>query len=129
MSISNYLEEAWLKTIRGGGNGTSYTAPAAVYVKLHIGVAGEDGTANAAGETTRQAAVFAAPSNPAGTMTTSADITWTSVSTAETISHFSLWDNSTAGNCLGDGALGASKTVAVGDNLTITAGNLTWTLG
>ena len=44
--ISNYLENAWANTIRGGGNGTNYTAPAAVYVKLHTGAPGEDGTAN-----------------------------------------------------------------------------------
>lgn len=129
MSISNYLEEAWLKTLRGDGNGTSYTAPAAIYVKLHTGDPGEDGTANAATETTRSAAAFAAPSNPAGTMTTSADVTWTNLAGAETLSHFSLWDNSTAGNCLGSGQFGASKTVAIGDTLTITTGNLTWTLG
>lgn len=129
MTLSNYIEEAWLKTIRGGGAGTSFTAPAAVYVKLHTADPGEDGTTAAAGETTRQAVVFAAPANPGGTMTTSADVTWTSVSTAETLSHFSLWDASTAGNCLGSGAFGDSRTVAVGDDLTITAGNLTWTLG
>ena len=41
---SNYLDNAWANTIRGGGNGTTYTAPAAVYVKLHTGAAGEDGT-------------------------------------------------------------------------------------
>jgi hypothetical protein len=115
MTISNYLEEAWLKTVRGGGAGTNFTAPAAVYVKLHTGDPGEDGTANAAGETTRQAATFAAPSNPAGTMTTSADLTWTNVSTSETISHVSVWDANAAGNCLGSGALAASKAVIAGD--------------
>lgn len=127
MSISNYLEEAWLKTIRGGGNGTTFTAVSAVYVKLHTGDPGEDCTANAAGNTTRQAVTFAAPSNPAGTMASNADVTWTSVSTSETYSYFSLWDASTSGNPLGSGALTANA-VTSGDTFTITSGQLSWTL-
>jgi hypothetical protein len=124
MSISNYLEEAWLKTLRGGGSGTNFTAPAAVYVKLHTGDPGEDGTANAAAETTRQAATFAAPANPGGTMDSSADVTWTSVSTTETYRYISLWDNSTAGNCLMSGALTADRSVTAGDTFTLASGRL-----
>lgn len=124
MSVSDYLEEAWLKTLRGGGNGATFTAPAAVYVKLHTGDPGEAGTANAAGETTRQAATFAAPTSGAGTMVSNADVTWTNVSTTETYSHVSLWDASTAGNCLISGALTASKSVTAGDTFTIPSGSL-----
>src|SRR2546421_525693 len=98
MSTSNYLEEAFLKVFRGGGAGTTLTAPAVVAVKLHTGDPGEDCTANAATNTTRTAVTFAAPSNPAGTMASSADVTWTSVSTSETYSFFSLWDAAAAGN-------------------------------
>lgn len=126
MTISNYLENAWANTIRGGGNGTSYTAPAAVYVKLHTGDPGEDGTANAAGNTTRQAITFGASSN--GVITSSALVEWTSVSTTETYSHVSLWDNSTAGNCLGSGALTASKAVTAGDTFQLPSGQVTFTL-
>lgn len=129
MTISDYLEEAWLKTIRGGAAGSNFTAPAAVYAKLHVSDPGEAGTSGAAGETTRQAITFAAPANPGGTMASSADVTWTNVSTAETVSFISLWDASTAGNCLGSGALTASKTVAIGDTLVLTSGNVVWTLG
>lgn len=124
MSISDYLENAWLNAIRGGGAGTSYTAPALVYAKLHIGDPGEAGTANAAGNTTRQAVAFAAASG--GVIALSSGGAWTNVSTAETYSHVSLWDDVSAGNCLGSGAMAASKTVAVGDNFTLTA--LTYTL-
>ncbi len=42
MSISNYLEEAWLKTLRGGGAGTTFTAPTTIYLKLHTGDPGEE---------------------------------------------------------------------------------------
>jgi hypothetical protein len=94
-------------------------------VKLHVGDPGEDGTANAAGETTRQSASFGASSS--GTATSDADITWTSYSTAETVTHISMWDSATAGNCLGSGALTASKTLAIGDTLTIPSGQLSFT--
>ena len=126
MSISNYLENAWANSIRGGGNGTSYTAPAAVYVKLHTGDPGEAGTSNAAGETTRQAITFGAASN--GVITSSALVEWTNVSTTETYSHVSLWDASTAGNCLAVGALAASKSVTSGDTFQLPSGQVTFTL-
>lgn len=119
MSLSNYLEDAIANALRGGGNGTSFTAPANVYAKLHTGDPGEAGTSNAAGETTRQAVTFAASSG--GVISLSNTPTWTSVSTSETYSHVSLWDNSTAGNCLGSGALTASKAVIAGDTFTLSA--------
>lgn len=105
--------------------GTAYTAPAAVYVKLHTADPGEDGTTSAASNTTRQAATFAAASSGAGTMATSATLTWTSVPASETYSHWSMWDASSAGNCLWTGALASSATVAIGDTFQITALTLT----
>ena len=125
MSMSNYLEDAVANALRGGGNGTSFTAPTNVYVKLHIGDPGEAGTSNAAANTTRQAVTFGASSG--GVITSNADVTWTNVSNNETYSHVSLWDNSSAGNCLGSGALAASKAVNTGDTFTISSGSLTYT--
>lgn len=124
MSISNFLEESWLKTLRGGGNGVSYTAPANVYVKLHTGDPGEDGTASPAIETTRKAVTFAAPVNPGGTMDSNSDLTWTNVAGSETYSHVSLWDASTAGNCLFSGALASSKVVTAGDTFQLPSGQV-----
>ena len=121
MSISNFLEASWLNTLRGGGAGTSYTAPAAVYLKLHTADAGEDGSANAAANTVRQVVTFGAAANPAGTLTSSVQATWTSVSTTETYSHWSMWDASTAGNCLWTGALSSSAAVTAGDTFQITS--------
>lgn len=121
MSISNYYEDALLNALRNVS-----PAVAAVYVKLHTGDPGEAGTANAAGETTRKSASFSAASG--GTMASSADILWTSVSTAETYSHVSLWDASSGGNCLWTGALSASKAVSVGDNFQLDSGQLTVSL-
>jgi hypothetical protein len=126
MSISNYLENQWAKTLRGGGNGTNYTAPAAVYVKLHTGDPGEDGTANAAGETTRKAITFGVESG--GVITSNVLVEWTNVSTTETYSHVSLWDASTAGNNLVNGALTSSKSVTAGDTFQLPSGQVTFTL-
>lgn len=114
MSISNYAELAMLNAIRN----TSF-AVAATYVKLHIGDPGEDGTGNAATNATRQSVSFSAASS--GSMASSATVTWTSVSTTETYSHWSLWDASTGGNCLWSGALASSASVTAGDTFQITS--------
>jgi hypothetical protein len=110
---------AWLDALC---RSVAYSDPAAFYVKLHIGDPGAAGANNAAGETTRKQATFSAAGS--GAITTSADLTWTNVSTAETYSHVSYWDASSAGTFLGSAALAASKTVAVGDTFTILAGDI-----
>lgn len=100
--------------------GTTYTAPAGVHVKLHTGDPGPAGTANASATTTRMQMTLAAPS--AGSSASSA-MSWTSwVPAAETITHFSIWDNTTAGTFMQSGALSASKSPTPGDtvNLTVT---------
>jgi hypothetical protein len=61
---------------------------------------------------------MAAASGGAISLTTLAAYAMT---TGETISHFSVWDASSAGNPLFTGALTASKVVANGDSLTFTA--------
>lgn len=114
MSISNYAELALLDTLRN----TSF-AVAATYVKLHTGDAGEDGTSNAASESTRKAISFSAASS--GSMASSATVEWTNVAATETYSHWSLWDASTAGNCLWTGALSTSAAVTAGDTFQITS--------
>lgn len=103
--------------------GTSYSGNAAFWVKLHIGDPGAAGTANAAGNTTRQQAAFGTASS--GSISTNADLVWTNVSTAETYSHVSFWTASSAGTFLGSDDLAATKTVAVGDTFTIASGSLT----
>ena len=103
----------------------TFVAPAAIYVKLHTGDPGDAGTANPAGNTTRQAVVFAAVSTPAGTMLSNGDVTWSGVPTAEIYSWATLWDAATGGNCLFVGQLGTAKSVGVGDNFTLPAGQIT----
>ncbi len=119
MSLSNFAEDELLDCFRGN----AYSA-SALYVKLHTGDPGEAGTSNAATETTRKAATFGAPSG--GSMALSSTLSWAPVSTTETFTHFSVWDASTAGNCLGSGALNAPASMTAGDNFNLTA--LTWSL-
>lgn len=116
MSISNYAE---LKILEHTTGKTAWTIPSNVYVKLHTGDAGEAGTANAATETTRKVAAWATASS--GSIATSATLEWTNVAATETYSHWSLWDASTAGNCLWTGALSSSAAVTAGDTFQITS--------
>lgn len=116
MSISNYAE---LKILDHTTGRLAWTMPATVYVKLHLADSGEDGTTSPAANTTRQAASWAAAAS--GSISTSAAITWTNVSTTETYSHWSLWDAATAGNCLWTGALSSTASVVAGDTFQITS--------
>jgi hypothetical protein len=116
MSISNYAE---LKILEHTTGKTAWTIPTDVYVKLHTGDPGEDGTSAAATEDTREEAAWATASD--GSIATSATIEWTNVAATETYSHWSLWDASTAGNCLWTGALSSSAAVTAGDTFQITS--------
>lgn len=114
MSISNYLENALLDTLRNQS-----LAIANVYLKLHTGDPGEAGTSNAATETTRKSVSWSAASS--GSLASSATLEWTNVAATETYSHWSLWDNASAGNCLWSGALSSSAAVTAGDTFQITS--------
>lgn len=114
MSITNYAELALLNTLRN----TSF-AVAGTWLKLHIGDPGEDASANAASNTSRQSVSFSAAAS--GSMASSATVSWTNVSATETYTHWSLWDSSTAGNPLWKGALSTSASVTAGDTFQITS--------
>jgi hypothetical protein len=106
---------------------TTYTANAAFYCKLHIGSPGAAGTSNVAGETTRQAATFGSAA-ASGAISNTVAVTWTNLSTAETISHVSFWTASSGGTFLGADDLPTTKTVAIGDSLTVAIGDLDLTI-
>lgn len=105
----------------------AYSDPAGFYVKLHTGDPGAAGASNAAGETTRQAVTFSAASG--GSITNSAAVTWTNVSTTETISHVSFWSANAAGTFLGSDALNTSRSLTAGDTFEIAIGDLDISLG
>jgi hypothetical protein len=115
MSISNYAE---LKILEHTTGKTAWTIPTNVYVKLHTADAGEAGTSSAATETTRKVAAWATAAS--GSIATSATLEWTNVAATETYSHWSLWDDVSAGNCLWTGALSSSAAVTAGDTFQIT---------
>lgn len=119
--ISSYLGNAWLDAL---GNATSFSVTT-VYIKLHIGDPGANGTANAATETTRKSASFGAASG--GILTSDADITWTNIAGSQDATHFSAWDNLTAGNFLFSGTITANA-YSAGDTYTIASGSLTASL-
>ena len=119
--VSSYLANAWLDAV---GNNTSF-AVATVYVKLHVGDPGANGTSNAATETTRKAASFAAAST--GSIASDAAITWTNIAGSQDATHFTAWDNISAGNLLFSGTITANAYTA-GDTFTISSGALTVSL-
>lgn len=101
----------------------AWTQPAAFYIKLHTADPGAAGATAAFGDATRKAATFSAAAAD-GTITTSADINWTNVSAAGTVSHVSFWDASSGGVFLGSDDLATPRTLAIGDNFTILAGDV-----
>jgi hypothetical protein len=121
VGISSYLATAFFDAF---GNNTSL-AIATPYIKLHVGDPGAAGTSNAATETTRKLVSFGAAS--AGTISNDADIVWTGIAGSQDATHFSMWDNVSAGNFLGSGTITANAYTA-GDTYTIPSGDLDFSL-
>ena len=119
--ISAYLANAWLDAL---GNATSFSVTTA-YVKLHVGDPGANGTNNAATETTRKSVSFAAASN--GALASDADVSWTNIAGSQDATHFTAWDNETAGNFLFSGIITGNAYTA-GDTYTISSAGLTVSL-
>lgn len=119
--LSSYLANKFLDAV---GNATAYSA-ANVYVKLHTGDPGANGTANAATETTRKEVTFAAASG--GAIASDAAVTWTNIAGSEDASYFTAWDNASAGNFLFSGTITGNAYTA-GDTYTIPSGSLTASL-
>lgn len=119
--ISSSVANAWLDAV---GRNVSYTN-AAVWIALHTGDPGSAGTSNAATETTRKQATFAAASG--GSMSSNADVTWTNIAGSQDATFFSAWSASTSGTFLFSGTITANAYTA-GDTYTITSGNLTVSL-
>lgn len=119
--LSAYLANSFLNAL---GNATAYSV-ATPYIKLHVGDPGANGTTNPAVETTRKSVSFAAAAN--GAIASDADITWTNIAGSEDATHFTAWDNLTAGNFLFSGTITGNPYTA-GDTYTIASGSLTASL-
>jgi hypothetical protein len=121
------LANAWLNTMRGGGAGSSFTAPASLFVQLHTsaGDPGSAGTANVSSVTTRPAVTFAAAGTPTPgaivlTGTSPAWASWAGTN-GEIVRYISVWSASSAGTFYFSAQLASDKTVNTGDTLTLTA--------
>jgi hypothetical protein len=119
--LSNYLENKLAYHVL---RNTAYTPPTNLYIALHTADPTETGTVAETSFTgyARKALTLGAPSN--GVSSNSADLTW-SVGSTVTVTHVSIWDSLSAGNCLFYGPLTASKTMANGDTFKIVTGSLT----
>ena len=118
MSIANYLEGAILDAVFNVALQKS-----ARYLQLHTGDPGENGTANVASNNTRKSITGAA--SVTGTFTSVNDLIWVGVPTTEVYTHCSIWDASTAGNCLFFGPLSVTYAATSGDTVTLPTGLLT----
>lgn len=113
-AVANAILDAYCRSV-------AWSEPASFNIKLHTGDPGSAGTANAFGDTTRKAVTFSAASG--GAITNSVQAQWTNLSAAGTVTHVSFWDDVSAGNFIGSDALAASRTVAIGDTLTLAVGD------
>jgi hypothetical protein len=108
-----------------GSNGANVALDALLaahtWVKLHIGDPGAAGTANAATETTRKQAAWAAASGGASSNTGA--LTWTAIAGSQDATHFTLWTASTAGSFGLSGTITANAYTA-GDDYVVAIGDL-----
>jgi hypothetical protein len=127
-ALSDYAEKLLLDYSMTTG---SVTRPTAWYVALYT-VAPSDsggGTEVTGGGYARKTVTFAAATSGAGTTSNSGDVSWTASGAAfGTVVAIGIHDAVTGGNLLWHGNMTASKTIADGDTLEFSAGNIDLTL-
>lgn len=128
-ALSNYLENALVNHLL---RNTSLSAPANVYIGLHTadpteaGNVGELSGNNYSRATVSTTGQFDAPTD--GATANTSTITFATPSGSwGLVTHFSIWDAATTGNCLFKAALTASKTINASDTVSFAAGSLTVT--
>ena len=125
--MSNYLEAA---LINGTLRNTQYTVPATVYLALYSTdpTDADAGTEIAEGNYARQAIAFTAPTNGVAPNTSDVSFPVATVNYAAAVTHIGIRDALTAGNLLYYGTLDNARTILIGDQLVVSAGQLTVTL-
>ena len=106
-------------------NGTAMpAAPAGCWIQLHTGDPGAAGTANIAGNATREDLRAAMANAASGTITSDAQIAWSTaeVDTAEDYTHWTAWSANAAGTFLCSGVMTANA-VQIGDEFVIPVGD------
>ena len=126
-SFADYLESAVLNHVF---RNTALTSPTTVYVALFTAAPSDTGggTEVTGGTYARTAVTFGAPS-PAGTITQSADVNFP-VATASwgTITHYGIFDASTAGNMLAWAPISPTQAIAIGQQAKFASGQIIITL-
>ena len=127
-AFSNYMEDAITAWI----NGTTFpSAPTNTYVQLYSQDPTDEGSATGALYTRISVASggWTRGTGGAGTLSnTNAIIMQESAGSSATASHFAVFDAATDGNLLFYGALSASKSIGVGDEVKFNALQLTLTV-
>jgi hypothetical protein len=117
VGLNSTLANGWLNTLRS----IAFTAPAAAYIKLHIGDPGAAGaTAPSTGSATRVVITLTAASAGSLVMTTPLPV-WTNGGVSETLSHITWWDAITAGAFQLSGALTTPQAWASGNTFTLSS--------
>lgn len=116
MSLSDYGEGQVLAYLAANGF---------LYASLHTGDPTDTAVANevSGGSYARKAPTWGSPTSPAGTIATTADLTWTSMP-ATTITNVGLWDAITSGHLWWSGNLGIAQGIGAGGTFKLYAGNL-----
>jgi len=110
--------------------GNAATRPTAWYVALHTSAPTDAAPSTGELSGNGYARQSMASTVVADTADNDADLTFGPNTTLAwgTVTHASVWDAVTAGNCLWHGALTTAKAIDIGDEFKISAGNLTLTL-
>lgn len=127
-NATNYLQD---ELIQWMVDGTSFDSPpSSIYVALHTGDPGGDGTNNEVSGGSYSRYQTSVPSDwtipSTGNFENSTDILFPeATSNWGDVSHFSLWTSSdNTGNALAEGQLDVSITVNSGDSVTFRSNNL-----
>jgi hypothetical protein len=127
-ALSDYAEKLLLDWMMTTG---SATRPTTWYVALYTAAPSDSGggtelSGNGYG---RESVSFNAGSSPGGTTSNSGAVTFTaSGGSWGSVTHLGIFDASTSGNLLWHGALTAAKTIADGDSLQFSIGNIDLTI-
>ena len=107
------------------------TRPTAWYLALFTAAPSDSGggTEVSGSGYSRQTIAFGTASGTGGTTSNTGDVSFTaSGGSFGTVSHVGIFDASTGGNLLWHGAMTASKTIADGDTLEFSTGNVDLTI-
>jgi len=127
-ALSDHAESLLLDWLMTNG---SATRPTAWYVALYTAAPSDSGggTEVSGSGYAREAVTFAAATSPGGTTSNSGAVSFTaSGGDWGSITHIGIHDALSGGNLLWHGAMTASKTVADGDTLEFSIGNIDLTI-